>query len=402
LCRWRWRKNGKLARAIGARWPLNGGGNPALDVVVDGMTDSDIRKFGAKCDGVTDDSAAIQACVNFQPSNGGSVVIYGQTRCLATINLTNRKSIEIRGFDAGTRFISGTNGKPTFDCLGAERTTFRDLQIRGEIGRAPNVCFFFGRTMTGSNSSWNSFENLVIDGHFGLGVFYMVSSEVNQWRRVNLCISGETSVQFGIYICGHNDLGLLSEFETLKTDIHSCAQQFMDNVSISGSPTGLVPFKIGSHTFLVHLDHIYASTPAQNMIQIIGDNSGVEIGNFGSESALADHTIFFMKREGGQNRTRRFRITQSDLSYRHAGIGMEPGTVIQDATIEDIQNTLAPSAGNPLFEFATLEQAEIKRWGIPYDTGKIIANVIRDSMFWVRDANAIESSILDNIEVKVF
>lgn len=176
---------------------LNGtyGGNPTLsgNVLVGGTlgvagvtTDTgglnvgkvirDCRTDNVKCDGTTDDSAAITAClVNAYAAGQGAVQLpSGQCKVNTAINDTNKPSLDVYGSNSNedystvttgqnfgttvTELICNTGSTPCWDATGTGRARFKRLGLRAAIGQTSpsQVGFLFGRDNAVSGTGWTT------------------------------------------------------------------------------------------------------------------------------------------------------------------------------------------------------------------------------------------------------
>ncbi len=92
--------------------------------------------LGAKCDGVTDDTAAIQAAIN---ATGGGTLQLPASKCLISAGLYTRpanKGMIIKGMSSqyGSSGFIAAPGVPAFDALviGSENCKLQDFQIDGQ------------------------------------------------------------------------------------------------------------------------------------------------------------------------------------------------------------------------------------------------------------------------------
>lgn len=94
------------------------------------MTDApvNVRAYGAKGDGVTNDSAAIQAAIN---AAAGTVVVPAGSYLLTT-GLTLPSGCHLR-FERGATFLAGTNGMTVISTVAGDRTGIKlfDVAIDG-------------------------------------------------------------------------------------------------------------------------------------------------------------------------------------------------------------------------------------------------------------------------------
>jgi len=139
-----------------------------------------VRQFGAKGDGSTDDTARIQNAIDLVAASGaGQINIpYGAYR-VTSLNLQH-SDLAIVGEVGLNRTVicGGTNGYPMFDCAGAQRITLKDLYFES-TNNYPSCAILLGRTGTGSAGS-HHLERIRVDGQFSIaGVFTLASEENN-------------------------------------------------------------------------------------------------------------------------------------------------------------------------------------------------------------------------------
>jgi hypothetical protein len=158
-----------------------------------------IRNYGAKCDGVTDDSAAWQAAINAAqavPNVSGtplSVVLSaggtGQSVVLSTLNMTNfvtPVATVVTVDCSGCCILGQTNGKPVIDAMGAKNIRWVHLSIKGMPTLTPSVGIQIGRMGFVGGSSFAPasqfyFDHPTIEGFFTFTPFYNRASEVTSF-----------------------------------------------------------------------------------------------------------------------------------------------------------------------------------------------------------------------------
>lgn len=164
---------------------------------------------GAKCDGVTDDSAAIAAaitaCRNVVDVAGTplSVVLSfggtGQTVVKTTLNFTNFISPAPTTFTVdctGCCILGQTNGTPVIDAMGSIDIRWVHLSIKGMPTLTPNVGLQIGRIGTLAPASQFYFDHPAIEGSFTFTPIYNHASEgsVFIFPRFTNTITSSTSV----------------------------------------------------------------------------------------------------------------------------------------------------------------------------------------------------------------
>jgi hypothetical protein len=143
-----------------------------------------VRNFGAKGDGSTDDTAAIQACINAAGNNqaagtAGTDIHFGPGEFRITSELTlNRANIRFVGAGVGNAptyasapgfatviRYDGTDGAaPMFFAENCHRLTFDDIRFRGSASKKPTYAVEFDNTAFGhGQNSYSEFNRC----HFG-------------------------------------------------------------------------------------------------------------------------------------------------------------------------------------------------------------------------------------------
>lgn len=184
--------------------------------------------YGAVGNGVTDDTAAIQAAINTAVSTG-----YGQTRpgriliqlnpgkayvITNPINLCNMQGITIDGGSSqmGAVIVAKCTGKAAFEIIGSQAIELRNLQVWGNIANTPSMAFWVSRSnaVGGANSTMVTFRNVYTYGYFTKCVYYGLETEDNHFYDCVLNTYGGGLVAVA-YIARANDLALTPVHTTL-------------------------------------------------------------------------------------------------------------------------------------------------------------------------------------------
>jgi hypothetical protein len=204
----------------------------------------DLRRYGARGDGMTNDAPAFQAAIDvarlanrgtiYAPAGAGAAVwipapdvFYLLT---SPLNCTfdggaNQHGIAFRG-DMGPSpnspaLIARHTGH-IFDLTGCDSAVFENLTIGTDSDTNPQTCFFLARNRTGSDAGYHRFRNVRVHGKFRTAILYNYASESNVYSE---CVWYNESAAAGTKVAvfsSHNILGLTSEFISTASGAHSC------------------------------------------------------------------------------------------------------------------------------------------------------------------------------------
>jgi hypothetical protein len=212
-----------------------------------------IKDFGAVCDSVADDTAAIQNAITAARVVGADVVVSGRPRVTAPLDLTfasgavatTRRPIRIvfeEGLAVGPAvdpasscLIVDHNGV-VFDCTGSYDLVWENPNIATVAGRTPSCGWLLARNVGGGNGGQHTFYNPRAWGSFVNGVVYSYASEVNTYhapRFYNLYAGGEIWC-----VTAANIRGLASTFTTIATGVKSNINLNVHDGAASAQNTG--------------------------------------------------------------------------------------------------------------------------------------------------------------------
>lgn len=199
-----------------------------------------VRWFGAKGDGTTDDTAALQAAFNMR---GAIRLPAGQYVISTAINATNNWSAQMTVFGDGWTetglgsVIYAQTGGVAIDLTGSQFVSIRDLSIVSQGRSNPStVGILFARATSPASeySQFNTLQNVYIDiasdmtaygGRGTVGV-YNRAAEINSYT--NVYIKADTPVYFGT----SNPWSVSSPYQTINDAIVSTSV-----LTISGAST---------------------------------------------------------------------------------------------------------------------------------------------------------------------
>lgn len=158
------------------------------ELVAELITDNiiDIKKFGAKCDGITDDTISIKNAISYLTENNTTLLIPGVTVVSDTLNF-NTSGITIKGYNikscgiklvGSTAYINFGNGSTT-----VYESQIRDLFIRGDFTQDQllkfNRCFniYLNRVYLNETSENNYLIKFINSGIIYINECILDSSE---------------------------------------------------------------------------------------------------------------------------------------------------------------------------------------------------------------------------------
>ena len=209
----------------------------------------DVRRYGAKGDGVTDDSAAFQAAINVARLPGGKE-IYGPSGAGGTVYIpapdvfyllrrpldctfdgrANQHGIAFRadsGPSVDTPAIIACHTGHVFDLSGCDGATFENLNIGTDAAINPQSCFFLARNAGGGSAGYHRFRNVHVHGKFSVSVLYNYGSESTVYSE---CVwyneSSGRRTKVAIFT-SQNSMGLQSTFLPIFKGSISCVDHQM-------------------------------------------------------------------------------------------------------------------------------------------------------------------------------
>lgn len=192
-----------------------------------------VASYGAKCDGGTDDTKAIQSVINLvrNSKNGNTILIPGTAPCIVTqldfSNIEHRLRLIGESSVAGTHSTilcheASSNNQVCLDFSGTGHVSIENLRFNGgtSISDAPQVVVLMGKTVASAavgNGSETSWHQVTIEGYGDYQV-YDYGGEVwgcTDCYLANLSPSGGTGKAVVVF-SSNNTAGIVSPFAKLR------------------------------------------------------------------------------------------------------------------------------------------------------------------------------------------
>jgi len=220
-----------------------------------------VMNFGAKCDGSTDDTKAIQSVINVvrNSKNGNTILIPGTAPCVVTqLDFTN---IEHRLRVVGQNSLAGwqsnilcrepsSNKGVCVDFSGTGHVSIENLRFNGGtgVGDAPQVVVLLGKTVatrTVGNGSEIAWHQVTVEGYGDYQV-YNYGAEV--WGCVDCYLSNlspdANSGVAVVVLSSNNSAGIVSAFAKLQPPPTSMTAVHFSGgattISVQGTSVGIL------------------------------------------------------------------------------------------------------------------------------------------------------------------
>src|ERR1039458_909110 len=208
-----------------------------------------VKDFGAKGDGVTDDSAALNGAMayvrarrsvgNGQPGITGQaytaklVIPQGRYRVVSSLNWTNLVSLTVEIDCQGCVIDGQTRGAPLIDALGSRWLRVNGLTIWGNDSLTPSIGLQIGRT-TGASADDHHFKDLTLSGFFSFAALYDFAAETTSFDHLLVWNQSPSPSAFGGVLDGINHWHAASAFTVVTAPVDTL-QSFNETLFVNPS-----------------------------------------------------------------------------------------------------------------------------------------------------------------------
>ena len=195
-----------------------------------------VKDFGAVGDGVTDDTAAIQAAIASLPARGG-IVTFPPGKFLTTAKIIIPSFVTIKGtgqfggnnaYDEGsTTIYANHSGTAIFSLVGSISCTISDLCLQSVSGGPyPQSGLLLGRNSAAS-AGFHKIIRISVYGSYQVANVYSIASETNYFEDLNIWNYGQSVTGIhGYYSAAQNINAVMTETLVTSTNLDNTFIRF--------------------------------------------------------------------------------------------------------------------------------------------------------------------------------
>ena len=167
-----------------------------------------VKDFGAVGDGVTDDTAAIQAAIDaVQVAGGGTVYVpKGQYKTTDVIRITGKVNLIGANRTNVSAIVAHHTGAAILSLKGSTGSCVKFLWFGTDTTTYPKTGITLGRS-SASSAGHHLIEHIRIQGYFSVAAVYSIASEVNTWIDLYAWVLGGGAL-YGFYTSAVDDFSV--------------------------------------------------------------------------------------------------------------------------------------------------------------------------------------------------
>jgi hypothetical protein len=228
-----------------------------------------IRDYGATGDGVTDDTAALNAFFAALGDYTTGIITSGTYMVSDTINSRNKKYITLFANHAKIMPKAGSDftDKAVIDMAGLLHSTINGLHIDCTLTtNRPAAGLVIGRTSTEAGGTC-TFINCMVEGEYTFSSFYDCCAELNSYYG---CFFQSETVN-PAYFSSNKDTANLVDVESSNIGKHFYGCTFVNYSGVTGG----IAIWLNNAVYQITLDHCFAYIPTDGIvIKVTGTADG--------------------------------------------------------------------------------------------------------------------------------